>query len=407
MISYNFPPFADASAATVAKRIRDAANPVDVVSQNMSAIRSHDPQLERFVKPYVRHLTSVNVPPTFGAWRGIRNFVEVGYAAIADRLSEKRYLRMYSRSMFPASHVLAAYIKSRHPEIRWIAEFSDPIAHTVEGSRRSGGTFALDPFAVDFLERVAPDYAAVLAKEGCVFKWCEYLVYALADVIGFTNEHQRDEMIRAAEDESMRRAIFARSIVDEHPTLPDSYYGPPSSTTVATLPLRVGYFGEFYPNRGLGDLFAALSQMAPETRQKIQADVYTSNPDRVLQVASEYGIESCVEAHEALPFMSFLRELRRVDFLFVNDVFPGGAYRENPYLPSKLSDYLGAGVPIISMIWPNSAMAKKRGLHHLLSGDIDGLRSLLMDAIVARGGACDTTAVARSEPTFKESSDAI
>mgnify|MGYP007102638487 CR=1 FL=1 len=43
---------------------------------------------------------------------------------------------VYSRSMFPGSHIAAYLYKRRHPNVIWYAEFSDPIAYTSSGTKR-------------------------------------------------------------------------------------------------------------------------------------------------------------------------------------------------------------------------------------------------------------------------------
>src|SRR5699024_7869117 len=112
ILAYNFPPFSDASAVTVAKRIRQFGRKVDVVSQDLSTIRSKDTDLVELVTEFVEEHFELSGEPGFAAWPAIRNYVLDGYAAVKSSLLNKRYGFIYSRSMFPATHFLAAFIKA-------------------------------------------------------------------------------------------------------------------------------------------------------------------------------------------------------------------------------------------------------------------------------------------------------
>src|SRR5690606_11392131 len=76
-------------------------------------------------------------PPTFAGWSRIDAFCRNGLAFI-ERVQASRgpYESIYSRSMWPAAHFLAALHVVRNPGVVWRAEFSDPLQYASDGSQR-------------------------------------------------------------------------------------------------------------------------------------------------------------------------------------------------------------------------------------------------------------------------------
>lgn len=373
VISYNFPPYNDASAVTVAKRLRYFAEPVHVVSQDMSRIRKTDSQLSRIVLPYVTKQYSIGGAPTFSAWKGIETFVAESMQLIKTQLDSNKYRRIYSRSMFPASHFLAAHIKSLYPEIHWIAEFSDPLRHTVEGADRPGGSFKVDAWAKALAMNVSSGIREDLLAQPDVFRWCESLTFEMADDLWFTNAYQMDVMFGDAKDINHRGRLAKKSSIHSHPTLPDSFYSLGRSP-LTRIPgkLYVGYFGEFYSNRGLGDLFKSLLMMPTDELQDIEVHVFTSNVQICIDAVNAAGLTGIVNTHQSLEFLDFCTTAKSMDLLVVCDVVPGVSYSSNPYLPSKVSDYLGTDSDILAYVWPGSPLSSIDNVDKVSIGDTFG-----------------------------------
>src|SRR5690606_3230561 len=105
------------------------------------------------------------------------------------------YSSVYSRSMWIAPSVLGAWYKSRNPRTPWHAELSDPLAYRPNGDPRPN-LFPDNPILDEIRGAVAraqqPDWHGTR-----FFEAVEWMIYALADVIYFTNENQRDFMLSA------------------------------------------------------------------------------------------------------------------------------------------------------------------------------------------------------------------
>ena len=76
IVAFNFPPFTDGSAVTVAKRIIEAAVPVDVIAADLSSVRARDESLIDLVAPWLIEHYTVKVPVLFADERSLVPFVE-------------------------------------------------------------------------------------------------------------------------------------------------------------------------------------------------------------------------------------------------------------------------------------------------------------------------------------------
>ncbi|QYH19409.1 glycosyltransferase family 2 protein [Corynebacterium aquatimens] len=126
VFAYCFPPDADTSSNVMAKRIMNAGDVVDVISNDMRAVREQDDRFYGVIQRWVRNHIVLETPTSFANWDAISS-----WAADANRVaeeSENNYKSIYSRALWIASHVAAFAYKQQHPEVRWIAEFSDPRA---------------------------------------------------------------------------------------------------------------------------------------------------------------------------------------------------------------------------------------------------------------------------------------
>jgi hypothetical protein len=282
--------------------------------------------------------------------------------------------------MFPASHVAAARHKVRHPEVRWRAEFSDPLSKDVHGQDRPaalkrGHLLAELRTGLEAVGVEAPDHVRLLP-------WVEHLAYALADEIVFTNENQRDYMLGYCPDPALRARVEERSSVSHHPTLPPPFYRrEPSSYALDPDRVHVGYFGVFYATRGLTEVTDALAGLPGQVRSRVQLHVFTNDPDEVAAGVVAAGLGDVVRVNGYRPFLEFLHLTTRFDVLLVNDADHEGV---NPYLPSKLSDYLGSGSDVWAISQPGSVLSRQPVAYATSLHDV-GAAAEVLARIAARG----------------------
>lgn len=138
-VSFCFAPWVDTAGVVAAKRLFTAGRPFDVISDDMSKFRNKDDNLRKIS----HHLVGAHVELKSNTTSTLD---PVGAMEFARQASEnakilnktRHYERMYSRVMWPASHFAAAAIKASLPEIRWTAEFSDPMVTDIMSEKRPG-----------------------------------------------------------------------------------------------------------------------------------------------------------------------------------------------------------------------------------------------------------------------------
>lgn len=376
VVAYNFPPFNDGSAVTVAKRVVLDGRRVDVISADLSAHRSLDPSLAELVAPYVDFHFVARTLVAFSNWESVIEFVELGSEVLAFRGA--RYESVYSRSMWPHSHFLAAVVKVRSRARKWEAEFSDPILWTVDGGRRSSPSLPVHDYGREILAALHPRERNFLGSHHTLLEWAQFVPFFLADTLVFTNEQQREVMIRDAPEE-FRKKLMAKSVISPHPTLPAEYYSP--GVAGPSDGLRIGYFGNFYPNRGAGEFLEAWSSMPKEEALRISLDVYSTTATSVRRAATALGLQERVRVRNPLPFRSFLRRTSDYSALLVTDISTGPFPVASPFLPSKVSDYRGSVTPIMAVTLPGSPLDKLAVRWKARSGDTAGIRRMLVKAL--------------------------
>lgn len=220
--AYCFPPYSDTAGVVAAKRVRERGERVDVVTVAMDRMRRTDPSLSAICGHLVDRYAVLQTPSAFASWRSVSTYAEEG-ASVATRWEDidGPYREVYSRAHFAASHFLAASLRAARPDLRWTAEFSDPLSHDVAGRVRH---VPVDESPLlDRLRRAVQAAGHRTPTSGNLFEWCEVMTFAMADRVVFTNDRQRDFMLSRV-DVALADEVAAKCEVSAHPTLPRSFY---------------------------------------------------------------------------------------------------------------------------------------------------------------------------------------
>lgn len=381
VLSYCFPPYADTAGIVMAKRIAEWKEPVDVMSNRMDRVRGEDPGLQALYRPYLGRHVIQSAGQSFTKPEAVQSFAEASAETFRQGNYSQRITELYSRAMWPASHFAAALIKLDHPKLHWTAEFSDPIALDLDGEIRSY------PAPMDWLKRrglwaKVRDSLPEIAAPDLLFSYAELLPYAMADRLVFTNENQRRYMLEHPWISPIADRLLEKSSLARQPTLPAPYYAMGKTLPYLLDPAKwhIGYFGRFYRTRGLTEVAEALSRLPMALRDRIVLHVHSPQPPEVEALAREFGLEAQIIAHPLLPYLDFLAALSAFDLLLVNDAQTAGKKSCNPYLPSKLSDYLGAGRPIWALAEAGSILEATKlpaGSVRTALGDVAGCTQTL------------------------------
>ncbi|WP_370620071.1 glycosyltransferase [Mumia qirimensis] len=356
-ILYSFLPYADTSALVAARRIRDRGVVVDVVSNKMGADKPIDWAAGVIARENLDQTFQIDSRTAAFEWGPLKAFTRKALAKVAEWEDEKGlYRSVYSRTMWPGSNLVAALLKLHRPELRWIAEFSDPQLFNAYGQRRVGQ--AKD----DALwQQLAAGLAAVgidAPADRNIPHLVELLAYALADEIVFTNEHQRTIMLGYLPEQQLVERVLERSQVSHHPTLPEHFYHRVDGEyELGTGVLNIAYFGAFYATRGLTEVVDALKALAPTERAKVRLHVFTGDPTTLAKELATHGLADTVVAKPYVSYFEFLELTTRMDVLLVNDARTRDHFDVNPFLPSKWSDYAGSGSDVWAVVEEGSILS--------------------------------------------------
>ena len=376
-IVYSFLPYAGTSAFAAARRIRHRGIVVDVVSNSMYAAHEQDPAGEAIAREFIgEHHEVPGRPGTFN-WVRIEQFVAAGAEQIEVWESAKgAYRSVYSRSLRPASHVLAAVYKLQRPDVTWIAEFSDPHLWDRQGQRRSG--VATPGPLLDELRAALAAVGVEVGAEVPVAELVELVAYAFADEIVFTNANQREVMLGYLGRAALEQRVRARSTVSEEPTLePTFYHLMPVDHAVDPEVVNIGYFGAFHQGRRLGDVLAAVAGLTREQCDRIRVHVFTAAPDEVRAQIAAAGVGDVVVANPEVSYLATLNLASRMDVVLLNDARTLGRHARNPYLPSQWSDFAGSGTDVWAVVEPGSVLADKKVRYRSPLGDVAAMRTQL------------------------------
>lgn len=357
-VSYCFPPWVDTAGVVAAKRMLVAGKPFDAISNEMKPFRDIDPGLKGIAHDLTGDHVELKIPTKSTIdTQSIVNFSRRALAYTANLNKYRKYEQLYSRAMWPASHFAAGAIKVSIPNIHWVAEFSDPMVTDILSQKRPG-KMDMEWLAETGIKDAIRDKGFPDLESDSLMEWCEYIAYTLADEILFTNENQRNYMLSQPWIAALRGEIEGKTVVSPHPTLPAEYYNrvedswrPPQET------VNIGYFGSFYKTRGLTEVLQAIAETEEAVRRKISLHIYTAATPELEKSILEAGVAANVMIHQPLPYFAFLARCKAYDFLLVNDAATRGIKPFNPYLPSKVSDYLGAGTRIWALVEEGSPLS--------------------------------------------------
>ncbi|OIR44886.1 hypothetical protein BJP08_01075 [Corynebacterium sp. NML140438] len=266
--------------------------------------------------------------------------------------------------------------KLKHPHVYWEAEFSDPLCFDSSGNRRVG-EITRDGVTAK-LRRAIKKARWEEVRLDSHFAFTELATFLLADKLSFSNENQLNEVLKTY-PEALQQLVRDKSIIAPQPVPPPAAYDAmPVAMQIRKDTLNIGYFGSFYANRGLDDLITVASSERVRT-QDVTLHLFTKNAEEVRNNLATTGVGIYVQVYEALPYLEFLNAARQCDVLLVADAdTKNSEFSQNPYLPSKLSDYSGAGVPVWAIVEPGSPLDRADTQYKSILGDQVGAERELL-----------------------------
>lgn len=363
VISYCHPPFVDTSAVVTAKRVFEFNQLCDVMCADMSEVRSINPELVKIDQHLVRDSFVISTPVTFGGWEGIYDFC-TSVNLLTDK--NKKYKKLYSRSFWPASHFAALEYKRKNPSVYWIAEFSDPVFFDIEGNPRKAD------ISQQWVEDLVNEFklSTALLEELNLYVWCELIVYLFADEVIFTCENQ--EKLMLSKFPHREKLVSAKAVpnIKPHPTLPTAFYEScQTDYLLDNSKVNFAYFGAFYKTRRLDDLIEVIhlyndNNIVYKGTKPPLVHIFTEQVDEARDMIENEGLQEYFIINSYVGYLEFLTISSSMDVLIVNDAKAKGVFGFNPYLPSKLSDYINSGSNIWAFCEEGSALSTSKKIDY-------------------------------------------
>lgn len=378
VISLLFPPSDYVSGINVFKRIVENKKQVDVVQ-----IKSDLP--DGTFNKYIGRRIFLDIDCELDTPSCIFKSLEIFRKSVKDD-----YSRIYSRSWIANNHFIALDYKLSNPGVLWSAEFSDPLILNISNKPRNNRKFFIsNPEYADYVnehitelnEKIDADFP-LIESESSVFFLAEYLTYLFADRLIFTNENQRKIMLDQF-PEDVREFAFKKSEIRMHPTLDEEFYNVKSSgLDLDGDYINMAYFGrDYYGQRHFESLFYSIESLNHKFKDRIRVYLFTEDVALLKKLVSTLDCRDSFIVRKPLEYFEFLNATTQFDVLIVNDVVTKGVWAQNPYLPSKVSDYMGSSSDVWAF-YENGSPLSRLDLKYMSGiSDFESCRNRLADIL--------------------------
>ncbi|ADZ09163.1 glycosyl transferase family 2 [Methanobacterium lacus] len=356
-ISFSFLPYNDISSYFMGKRISKTGNIVDVISNNMDPMRKRDETSMKITEDYLGRNVIINSVPTLGNWKHMKNFCEKGITAIDQLVKQNNgYEEIYSYSMYPASNLLAFNYKLKHPEVKWIVEFSDQSIYENIGDIINATID--EPDVLSKLNKTLVENGFPEDSSGKIFFLNEYLAYAFADELIFQSENQKQYMLDKFPYPELMEVINKKIEVIAPPVLDCKFYSLIHQNYQLNSDIvNFAYFDSAHEKIHLEQVYSAIKTLKDNFKDKFMIHVFTNDPEGFKHSIKGLVDEGCLNINPQVNFLEFLNLTTKFDCLIVTDQKTKQTKPSNPFLPSKFYDYVGSGTDIWGISEEGSALS--------------------------------------------------
>ena len=296
---------------------------------------------------------------------------------IEDSLKEfekKDYKYLFTSIAPGISHICGKRIKKKHPNVVWYASFSDP--------------FKNSPYKKADLDNRSIFYKFVYNVGAWALynnRYEEAAIYN-ADKLIFICEEQRDYTISQYSDLD-KEELLNKSIIMPLTYIPtwDMYKNLLSKNNKRNKPLQAVHLGRLYGLRKIDTFLEALKQLKEEDNQleeKIVFHQYSEIQTPDIKKIKEYGLENLFILHDKVSYDESIKIMKEADVLVLFDSLMTKE-KLQPYLPSKIVEYLLLKKPILAICDDNSPsfrILKEYGFN-TMGSEVEAIKRNIKDII--------------------------
>ncbi len=358
VISWYFPPINSSEGLVTFKLLKNSKFKYDVFTQNSSTAWTYGANEDKLV--------SSNVKTIFSKTGDFKEWVKEGIEYFEN--NKDKYDFIMSRSMAPESHEIALEIKRRHPEIKWIASFGDPLCDipfnyfiqnpnvwTIKGKGFENVSikYALSPKRIlrnalwhyrnfkYYRKNDVEDYNIKLQTD----------VLNEADRIIFNNHYQMKHMLKNITIDE------GKCIIIPHTFDSDFYEKKTKKKNDKVVMSFVGHLDDIRTPRQLLTALVRLNKDIPNLKDIFELNFYgnLSNNDK-LTIVNNYLMDF-VHIKKPVTYFESLKIMQESDWLLHIDANLGEYLNENIFFAAKIADYLGSKSHIFAITMDNGASA--------------------------------------------------
>ncbi|MBS8273184.1 glycosyltransferase [Thalassospira tepidiphila] len=336
VIGYCYPPTASPEAFVTAKLLRNIPDcEIDVLTLQDGLISKYsDPEMGEYAKGirgkvfkakpswFVQQLCSIpRLPLRPDRWilasKSVRN--------LAEELLQKKYDCIVTRSQYHSAHLVGLHLKRKHPDLPWIACFSDPWS----GSDH---------------QRDIPIFSNYSRRQ-------EEKVLREADRLVFPTRGLLDYMTQSSE------GLVKKSSVIPHCFDPTLYRkNLPRRETCANEERKTLYwriFGSFYGNRQPDVLLKAFQLLTAPSNKRVRIEIFGAQHETY----SLFDHFNKSHNNKEIIYMGQVPHKKALDLMQKSNlliVIDSTELENSFYLPSKIIDYFGSGTDVLSICRPGT-----------------------------------------------------
>jgi glycosyltransferase involved in cell wall biosynthesis len=335
VVSYAFPPMQTQMTPIVAKPMAGLAARgfvVDVVcAEPFSGYLGRDNCLLPYVKAHFGEIFRLRPPnslfekvrirlPVISTTPDLMAILQGAAYRLLMSLDLEQYRAVITWSPFHSINPVLVKVKKARPNVRWIAQFSDPwAANPLEKNR----------LIKLWSKRNEPDMVAA------------------ANFIVHSSKFSLDLMDRAHSGQ-----VRSKSAVIAHPFDKELF---PQRPKAQNRQITLRYVGVLFGRRSPEPLFLALNALfirRPDLRGELRVELVGEVPKDMLQTPAALSLPAgTVIVVDPVSYLESLEKMYDADILLLIEA----DVRENLFVPSKLSDYIGANTPIVGIAPPGGS----------------------------------------------------
>ena len=345
----SFVPYNDTVTLLTYKRLRNVDLDMDVfcfkgkTDESLLKQLQQDEQFKKFHLLYTSDL-DWSIPRNHPFRLPVSLFLMNKYVHDALKVFEKKQYRYLFSSIVPGiSHIAAYKIKKKHPEVLWYASFSDP--------------FKGSPYKKTDLSDRSLIYR-IAFKAGSFFLYNDRYEEAAvrnADRLVFICEEQRDFTLKQYdnyEELKQKSIIMPLTYIPEWDVYRNLLDAPKTEHPVK----QAVHLGRLYGLRKIDTFLEALKELQeedPGLHQKIVFHQYSEIQPNDVKKIGEYGLEKVFIVHDKVSYQKSTEIMKDADVLVLFDTLMTKQPLQ-PYLPSKIVEYLLLKKPILGICDSNS-----------------------------------------------------